>query len=50
MNRKEHFEKYINTEQQIMEDPILSKQIIFLRDEEMQDQSISSSLIRQLVN
>ena len=50
MNRKEHFEKYKNTEQKIMEEPSLAKWIIIIKDEDMSEKEISSTLIRELIN
>eukprot|EP00347_Sterkiella_histriomuscorum_P005424 403356670 len=49
-NRKEHFEKYRNTESQVQQDPILSKTILFVRDEENIESEVSSTIIRKLIN
>jgi len=46
MNRKEHFDKYANTEAQILEDDYLKDRLIVVRDEEMKDTPASSTLVR----
>ena len=47
MNKPSHFQEYDKTEEQLMQDPILSKIIIVIKDEERQSKlSFTSVQVR----